>query len=108
VLTDAITRKRKVTSETSVDLHQTPRRNNPEDSHLHTRRRENLKSRLVPYFSYFSQLQFLYLSVHLALLHICSLLTIIYTSLFLSGVSKVPSFVSAMFAVFRFSFLSDL
>jgi hypothetical protein len=29
---------------TSANLHQTTRRNNPEDSHLHTRRRENLKS----------------------------------------------------------------
>jgi hypothetical protein len=32
------------TSETSVNFYQTKRRNNPEDSHLHTRRRENLKS----------------------------------------------------------------
>jgi hypothetical protein len=32
------------TSETSVNLYQTTRRNNPENSHLHTRRRENLKS----------------------------------------------------------------
>jgi hypothetical protein len=32
------------TSETSVYFYQTARRNNPEDSHLHTRRRENLKS----------------------------------------------------------------
>jgi hypothetical protein len=32
------------TSETSVNLYQTTRRYNPEDSHLHTRRRENLKS----------------------------------------------------------------
>jgi hypothetical protein len=32
------------TSETSVSFHQTTRRNNPEDSYLHTRRRENLKS----------------------------------------------------------------
>jgi hypothetical protein len=31
------------TSETSVNFCQTTRRNNPEDSHLHTRRRENLK-----------------------------------------------------------------
>jgi hypothetical protein len=34
------------TSETSVNIHQTKRRNNPEDSHLHSRRRENLKSHL--------------------------------------------------------------
>jgi hypothetical protein len=34
------------TSETSVNLYQTARRNNPDDSHLHTRRRENLKSHL--------------------------------------------------------------
>jgi hypothetical protein len=32
------------TSETSVRFYQTTWRNNPEDSHLHTRRRENLKS----------------------------------------------------------------
>jgi hypothetical protein len=32
------------TSETSVKFYQTTRRNNPEDIHLHTRRRENLKS----------------------------------------------------------------
>jgi hypothetical protein len=31
------------TSETSVNFYQTTRLNNPEDSHLHTRRRENLK-----------------------------------------------------------------
>jgi hypothetical protein len=33
-----------VTSEKSVNFYQTTRGNNPEDSHLHTRRRENLKS----------------------------------------------------------------
>jgi hypothetical protein len=33
-------------SETSVNFYQTTRRNNPEDSHLHTRRRENIKSYL--------------------------------------------------------------
>jgi hypothetical protein len=32
------------TSETLVNFYQTTRRNNPEDSHVHTRRRENLKS----------------------------------------------------------------
>jgi hypothetical protein len=32
------------TSETSVNFYQTTRRNNPEDSYLYTRRRENLKS----------------------------------------------------------------
>jgi hypothetical protein len=32
------------TSETSVNVYQTTRRNSPENSHLHTRRRENLKS----------------------------------------------------------------
>jgi hypothetical protein len=31
-------------SETSINYYLTTRRNNPEDSHLHTRRRENLKS----------------------------------------------------------------
>jgi hypothetical protein len=34
-------------SETSVNFYQTTRRNNPEDSHLHTRRRENLKSHIL-------------------------------------------------------------
>jgi hypothetical protein len=33
--------------ETSVNFYQTTRRNIPEDSHLHTRRRENLKSHHV-------------------------------------------------------------
>jgi hypothetical protein len=32
------------TSVTSVNFNQTTRRNNPEGSHLHKRRRENLKS----------------------------------------------------------------
>jgi hypothetical protein len=32
------------TSQTSVNFYQTTRRHNPEDSHLHTRRRESLKS----------------------------------------------------------------
>jgi hypothetical protein len=37
------------TSETSVSIYQTIRRNIPEDSHLHTSRRENLKPHhLVP------------------------------------------------------------
>jgi hypothetical protein len=35
------------TSETSVNFYQNTRRNNPEDSYLHTRRRENLKSHIV-------------------------------------------------------------
>jgi hypothetical protein len=35
------------TSETSVNFYETTRRYNPEDSHLHTRRRENLKSHNV-------------------------------------------------------------
>jgi hypothetical protein len=34
------------TSETLVNFYQTKRRYNPEDSHLHTHRRENLKSYL--------------------------------------------------------------
>jgi hypothetical protein len=32
------------TSGTSLNFYQTTRRYNPEDSHLHTRRRENLRS----------------------------------------------------------------
>jgi hypothetical protein len=35
------------TSETSVHIYQTTQHNNPEDSHLHTRRRDNLKSHLL-------------------------------------------------------------
>jgi hypothetical protein len=35
------------TSDTSVNFYKTTRRNNPEDSHLHTRRRENLKSHIT-------------------------------------------------------------
>jgi hypothetical protein len=35
------------TSETSVNFYQTTLRNNPEGSHHHTRRRENLKSQVV-------------------------------------------------------------
>jgi hypothetical protein len=35
------------TSETLVNLYQSTRRYNPEDSHLHTHRRENLKSYLL-------------------------------------------------------------
>jgi hypothetical protein len=34
------------TCETSVNFYQTTRRYNPEDSHLHSRRRENLKYRI--------------------------------------------------------------
>jgi hypothetical protein len=36
------------TSETSVSFYQTTWRNIPQDTHLHTRRRENLKSHLTP------------------------------------------------------------
>jgi hypothetical protein len=38
------------TSETLVNFYQTTRRYNPEDSHLRTHRRENLKSCLTLYF----------------------------------------------------------
>jgi hypothetical protein len=37
-----------ITSKTSVNFYQTKRRN-PEDSHLRTRRRENLKSHVFRY-----------------------------------------------------------
>jgi hypothetical protein len=40
----ALTMEAASTSEASVNFYQTTRRNNPEDNHLHTRRRENLKS----------------------------------------------------------------
>jgi hypothetical protein len=44
MLMDALMMEEANTSETSVNFYQTTRRNNPEDSHLQTRRRENLKS----------------------------------------------------------------
>jgi hypothetical protein len=34
-------------SETSVNFYQNTRRNSPEDSHLYTRRPENLKSHMI-------------------------------------------------------------
>jgi hypothetical protein len=39
------------TSETLVNFYQTTRRYNPEDSHLRSHRRENLKSYLVNYLA---------------------------------------------------------
>jgi hypothetical protein len=41
---DALMMEAANTSETPVNFYQTIRHNNPEDSHLRTRRRENLKS----------------------------------------------------------------
>jgi hypothetical protein len=38
-----------ITSETSVKLCETTRRNIPEDSHLHTRRHDNLKYHILPF-----------------------------------------------------------
>jgi hypothetical protein len=49
------------TTETSVNLHQTKRRNNPEGSHFHTNLREHPKSNLIsshaekPSFAYIEQ-----------------------------------------------------
>jgi hypothetical protein len=40
---------------TSANFYQTTRRNNPEDSHLHIRRRENLKSHALSDFPLISQ-----------------------------------------------------
>jgi hypothetical protein len=39
------------TYETSVNFYQTTRRNIPEDSHIHSRSRKNLKSRLAELLS---------------------------------------------------------
>jgi hypothetical protein len=39
------------TSETLINFYQTTRRNNPEDSHLRTHRRENLKYYKVKMFA---------------------------------------------------------
>jgi hypothetical protein len=44
VLAIALMMEAASTSKTSVNFHETTRRYNPEDSHLHSRRRENLKS----------------------------------------------------------------
>jgi hypothetical protein len=41
---DAVMMEAVSISETSVNVYQTTLRNNPDDSHVHTRRRENLKS----------------------------------------------------------------
>jgi hypothetical protein len=43
------------TSKTSVNFYKTTRRNNPEENHFHTRRRENLKSHFVYYCVHKSQ-----------------------------------------------------
>jgi hypothetical protein len=45
------------TSETSVNFSQTTRHNNPEDSHLLTRRCENLKSHLPKFAKYYLDYQ---------------------------------------------------
>jgi hypothetical protein len=51
------------TSETSVSMYQTARHNTPEDSHLHIRRRENLKSPKV--FECSKSKHFIYLKQHI-------------------------------------------
>jgi hypothetical protein len=43
----ALMMEKEGTSETSVNFYQTARRKNPEDSHVHTRSRENLKSHIL-------------------------------------------------------------
>jgi hypothetical protein len=47
------------TSETSVNFYQTTLLNNPEDSHLHIRRRENLKSHSNEPSGYVKKAEFL-------------------------------------------------
>jgi hypothetical protein len=46
LLTHALMVEAARTSETSVKFYQITRRNNPDDIHLHTRSRENLKSQI--------------------------------------------------------------
>jgi hypothetical protein len=54
------------TSETSVNFYQTTWRNIPEDSHVHTRRRENLKFKLCNILGdVYKILLFLWLLVYL-------------------------------------------
>jgi hypothetical protein len=65
------------TSETSVNFYQTTRRNNSEDSYLHTLRRETLKSHskaskfLVAQFQPFSTL----LTLSISLISLCTIIT---------------------------------
>jgi hypothetical protein len=61
----ALTMEAARTSETLVNFYQTTRRYNPEDSHLHTLRRENLKS-----YSSSTWLNHLVLGLSLSLFHI--------------------------------------
>jgi hypothetical protein len=55
VLTASIIRAISI-SETSVNFYQTTRRSNPEDSHLHIHRRENLKSHRITYIVKFMEI----------------------------------------------------
>jgi hypothetical protein len=70
------------TSETSVNFYQTTRRNNSEYSHLHTRRRENLKSharwcfekdRTILYLVLTGSTHIIILSPYSTLSNLCSL-----------------------------------
>jgi hypothetical protein len=65
------------TSETSVNFYQTTRRNNPEDNHLHTRHRENLKSHLA-YISFFTYIACIMLSIYYLLLLLLLLFIFIF------------------------------
>jgi hypothetical protein len=47
----ALTMEAARTSETPVNFDQTTRRNNPENSHLHTRRRQNLKFHKIVFYN---------------------------------------------------------
>jgi hypothetical protein len=61
----ALMMKAASTSETSVNFYETTRRYNPEDSHLRTHRRENLKSYEVAYWSddEFHNIRFLFIEL---------------------------------------------
>jgi hypothetical protein len=57
------------TSETMVNFCQTTRRYNPEDSHLRTHRRENLKSYIISHLNAFVLLHIINIFVSSVLLH---------------------------------------
>jgi hypothetical protein len=101
------------TSETTVNFYQTTRRNNPEDSHRHTRRRENLKSHQVypdsvrPLSFYFSlsffQFLFSFISYFLAFSYFLSYLLVLPISL-----SCLLSFLAVLCALCFRTFLVSI
>jgi phosphoserine aminotransferase len=59
------------TSETSVNFYQTTRRNIPEESNIHIRRRENLKSQMILNIPEDYHIIFVHVGIHPETLHSC-------------------------------------